>query len=597
MKKMFLSMIAVGGMLTASAQYFQHTYGTPAMEYPRSGQNVRMNTVGHVMAGASDWLCSPQDMTLTRTDQNGNIAGPQGFNNIYRLVASTGANVSSQATRVIELGNGDLFVVGNFINNWTGKPGIFAARFNAAGVMQAIESFQTNPTASFIELNSVRQSIFNPNLVFATGSANYTNAAGVTTTGVIIMRLNTLDCKINGWANIYNFNAAILPTTFGQDIIESPYNPFGIQEVCVVGRTRMAAGNDGYFLEVSSAAGAPTAPGGVGQVFSTNFDDQFWGIDISNNPLGGAGFVIVGYTNGFNAGGVNYNVWTLKVNPAANAVVWQTTHDYSLGGRNDFAYDIIERRNTLGAWEYYTSGFTDNGSLGGNDAVVIKLNAGGFGVGEYTYGAQGTDRAFEIDQFPVGGVNPAPGLATFGMTNSFPNFPKQAADDIYLVKSYFNGESGCYQRFALPMSFGQQLPPVRIRFNRIIPFAQDTMRNPGVVYMNDTTLCYNVVIGTGNNTRQAQQPSLVPGNSINAYPNPIDANSGTVNLDYQSPADATIEIRLMDMMGREISKRSMSVVAGTQTLTVDFGPGMATGIYQIEVNNNGETVTARVAVK
>jgi hypothetical protein len=229
--------------------------------------------------------------------------------------------------------------------------------------------------------------------------------------------------------------------------------------------------------------------------------------------------------------------------------------------------------------------------------VVNKLNAAGFGIGEFTYGGAGIDHAFEIDQFPIGGPNPAPGLSTFGVTNSFPNFPKQMLDDAYLVKSYFNGVSGCNEILSIPHSFGQQLQPIRVRFNRIQPLAFDTMRNPGTVNMNDTTLCFNLAVAGGNNARIAPPNSNNQGSSLAPYPNPIDASTGIVNLDYQSAADGPVEIRLIDMTGREVVVRNLNVVAGDQTLTVDFGAGLATGIYQLEIKNNGTTISSSIAVK
>lgn len=600
MKKILLSLIVVGSVLTADAQYFEHTYGTPRNEYPRSGQNVT-TTVGHVMAGATDWLCG-QDLTLTRTDGDGRITTAAEFNNIYRIATPAGVQIATFGTRVIELTTGNLLVVGNYRAVTTvSQNGVFAALFSPAGKMLGVQSFQVAPPSGFIELNSVTQSTSNPNMAIATGSADYWNgfATGIGTV-IINFDVNTLACN---WGFVYNYGPLTAPpSTFGQDIVESPYSPWGPQEVCVVGRTQSAAGApfDGIFIEVDLNNGNMTAPGGAVQIFSTPQDDQFWGIEIANAPCNGTGFVIVGYTNGFSAAG-DYDVWVTKIDPTGTIVWWENTYDYSQFQKNDYAYDIIERWNPVSfTWEYYTIGYTDKGSIGADDDMVVnKLDKCGFGIGEFTYGGIGRDRGFEIDMDEVGGANPAPGLACYGVSNSFPNFPLTGGDDAYLVKAYFNGVSGvnCPYSISTPTTYNQTLSPYRVQFMILYQMLCSPLKDNGHVQMNDYEICYSVMNPAGSNARMANQPALVPGNTVNSYPNPIDATNGHLNIDYDSPADATIEIRLTDITGRVVSTQSLRVLTGKQTLSVDFGTGLATGVYQLDITDNGVTTTAHVAVK
>lgn len=597
MKKMLFTLFAFSGMLAADAQYFQHTYGTPTMESPRSGKNVKRAPYGQVMAGGTNNFTGalPTDMTLTRSDNNGNVPAAPFFNNAYRFTNAAGAQLGTQAKRVIELTTGNFFVVGDYGNTTgTTPPGIYGAVFSPGGVVLAAESYQFAVPVGYIELTSVRQSLSDSKSVFACGFA-YDNASG--NVYLIAMRMSALTAKIT-WANTYAINGTTtLHKDRAMDIIESPYSPYGVKEVVVVGYTYDSTVQpDGFFLELASATGAPMT--GFTQLYSTPKDDEFNAIEIANNPIGsGADYVVSGFTNGYSGMG-DYDYWTLKVSTTGAAVDWETTHDYSAGGHNERAYDIIERRNTLGQWEYYVPGYTDKGFIGANDDVVVdKLNNAGVGTAEFTYGGAGMDRGFECDQFAVGPLNPTPGLSTFGVTNSFPNPPFTGADDAYLVKSYFNGRSGCNEFFSTPISSTHGIVPFAKPVYQILPLQHDTMYNTAVFTMNDKQLCYNVTIGGGSNARIANPEGDGSSTTANAYPNPVDASSPTVMVDYNGAADGTIQVKLVDITGRTCMEQTVTIFEGKQTLSIDLGSGLSTGIYQLLLMDGTTTTTLRVAVK
>lgn len=604
---MLLSLIVVGSMLTANAQYFEHTYGTLNMEFPRSGTNTQVGMPGHVMAGATNNFAAPTpvDMTLTRTDGTGNIpAAIPFFNNAYRFTDNAGVQIGTQATRVVQLvggpNNGNLFVVGN-VTQPGGVNAIYGARFGGGGVFVVGQSYQLVVPLMNIALTSVRQSVINPGEVYACGNA-FDPATG--NMNIIVMKLNTVTAAII-WANTYSIGpVGMLHKEIATDLLESPYMPNGVPEVAVVG-IHSAPGimTDGFFAEFNAATGAPAVA--VAQLYATVWDDQFQSIEVSNNPApAGPDFVISGFSNGF-TGGANYDVWTLKVSPNAAIVDWSTRHDYSIAGNNNFSFDIIERLNNNTAppsYEYYVAGHTNNGVFGADDAVVDKLNGAGLGfpAGEFTYGGVGNDRAFQVDQYPFPAAGAPPGLATYGVTNSFPG-PVTAMDDIYLVKSYFSGHSGvfCPYNLANFNSFNAPIAPFAIPCLQLNPLVGQPILNPMVFAMNDQQLCISNMNPAGSNLRLAPEAEEDQGGIIagNAYPNPVDVSAPQISVDYECAADGTIEIKLLDIMGRVCMTQTMSVVAGKQTLTIDLGSNLATGIYQLQLINGTSVITQRVAVK
>lgn len=586
MKKLLTILLVSGASLAANAQYFQTIYGSPDREIPRSGIDVRYSAPpGHVFAGATDNRQASFDMTLSRCDVNGLFPVFPHFDALYRLADHTG-QFGSKATRVIEINpSGDYLVVGDITTrSMAGPVAIYSARFSPSGTFLIGHSYQLlQPTVSSdIHLTSVRQSITNPNMAIACGYMLDPTSNNI---DVLVLNIDILSTKIN-WANSYSIGSLQgQQDDYAFDLIESPYNPYGVTEIAVVGHTETCGSGDAFFLEVDLNSGALVT--GLAQLFKTSGDDHFKSIDIANSNIGGApDFVVAGYTNGYSING-DYDMWAIKMPPAANGLDWETLIDYNPGSPNDYAFDIIERLNTNGRYEYYVGGYTDQGVFGGDDAVVYKLNMSGAGVGfgQFTYGGSGMDRVVELDQQDVS--TPAPGLMTFGVSNSFPGLGN---DDIYNVKAYFNGISGCNENIVDPVTTQQSNPPVQEYALQRQVLDSYSITSPFWRDMTLITMCTSGSIPGGDNTRIIN-PDAQSGSATDAYPNPVSAANPVVKLEYTATADATINVKLVDVNGKVCYAQDISVSAGTQVLSLNFGTELATGVYTLQVDKQSFSIT------
>jgi len=174
------------------------------------------------------------------------------------------------------------------------------------------------------------------------------------------------------------------------------------------------------------------------------------------------GYIVAGYTTSFGAG--DYDVYVLKINPDGS-LAWEKT----LGGNDNDLVSSIQQTTDGG---YIVVGVTGLFQSGGSDAYILKLNSDGSLAWQKTYGGNGEDQAYSIQQTTDGGyivsgytesfgainkdayvlkLNPDGSLAwqkTFGGTDrDEAYFIQQTADDGYIVAGYtwtFVGSTDVY---------------------------------------------------------------------------------------------------------------------------------------------------------
>jgi hypothetical protein len=93
----------------------------------------------------------------------------------------------------------------------------------------------------------------------------------------------------------------------------------------------------------------------------------------------------------------------------------------------------------------------------------------------------------------------------------------------------------------------------------------------------------------------ASVPNTALAQHLKVYPNPA---SSVVNIQYTSAGDGTLSYRLMDMAGKEISKSSTEVSAGTTKQQINVS-GLAVASYMLEVtcntgDNNQQTTSYKI---
>jgi hypothetical protein len=114
------------------------------------------------------------------------------------------------------------------------------------------------------------------------------------------------------------------------------------------------------------------------------------------------GYILGGYSNSRSSGEKTensrggYDYWVIKINAAAN-IIWQKT----IGGENDDNLQVIRQSQDGG---YIIGGFSNSnisgektdGSRGGTDYWIVKLNSTGSIVWQKTIGGTGSDELFDL---------------------------------------------------------------------------------------------------------------------------------------------------------------------------------------------------------
>ncbi len=131
------------------------------------------------------------------------------------------------------------------------------------------------------------------------------------------------------------------------------------------------------------------------------------------------GYIVAGYTRSFGAG--NDDVYILKLN-SDGSLAWQKTFG---GGIDDKAYSI--QQTTDGG--YIVAGYTNSFGSGDPDVYVLKLNSDGSLAWQKTFGGNGYDEAYSIQQTTDGGY------IVVGYTSSFGSWPY----DAYILKLNSDG--------------------------------------------------------------------------------------------------------------------------------------------------------------
>lgn len=83
-------------------------------------------------------------------------------------------------------------------------------------------------------------------------------------------------------------------------------------------------------------------------------------------------------------------------------------------------------------------------------------------------------------------------------------------------------------------------------------------------------------------------------NNVKVYPNPI---SDQLNLSFNISKDATVTVKIMDVLGNEITTLlSERVSAGDQNKPFQIASRITSGFYFIRVSAGSEVITKRISV-
>lgn len=187
--------------------------------------------------------------------------------------------------------------------------------------------------------------------------------------------------------------------------------------------------DDGYLI-VGSTNSFDLGKKDIWLIKTDNQGDMIW-----NKTYGGAGYetasevlqtndggiAIFGYTDSFGAG--NRDMWLIKTDNEGN-IIWEKTY----GGKQDDQGNSIKQTTDGGfilAGSKYTSVYTTK-----FDIWLVKIDVSGEIIWEKTYGGDGDDYAWSVQQTSDGGYIIC-GEYYVGGVNEF---------DIFLLKTDSNGE-------------------------------------------------------------------------------------------------------------------------------------------------------------
>ncbi len=584
-KYVLLFSLAVAG-ICAKAQYFQHLYGSPDLQQTISGVNTFIQPQGHLMASENNISFSAaSNLIVTYTDVNGDILSAPNFNNEYTISDLSGTVLDITSVNVFELENGSGFGAVGLFNNGTGAvQGIFYLQLDPTGNPTNIFSYTPVPlTVAWYNLISVSAVAKSPGTddLYITGSTE----TSLSQNFIYALKINTVGGNIL-WSGFYDVIQVGFPQKeYSNDIIESPYMPTGQPEVVIVGGgyDYNSTSNDAIFFRLNANSGAPIFPWAFFYgTAATN--EQFTSIDIANSTAGG--------TNGFIIGGVanmsasNADFWLMKSDPVGGTV-WSSTYDYTGNpGNANICQDVKERFNTLSQYEYYACGTTYNGTIGGADLLVIKTDDLGNGVpnGEFAYNTGNDDLGFSLDQY---NGTPADGLSIFGISYS----GGIGLSDEYLIKSYFNGLSGCNETFSTP---SPQPGPGLYSETGLKSFDFFTLNHLMVssALLTDVTLCYNTSITGGDNSRMAPAEPKGDKEAV-VSPNPMQQGSPIAVVELETETPAVVQITIYDMLGKQYYNAEHELIKGKNQLPISLSnTNMAAGMYTVKIS--GTTVSKNI---
>ena len=148
------------------------------------------------------------------------------------------------------------------------------------------------------------------------------------------------------------------------------------------------------------------------------------------------GYIVAGYTTSFGAG--YYDVYVLKLN-SDGSLAWQKTFG---GNGDDEAYSVQE--TTDGG--YIVAGYTTSFGAGGYDVYILKLNSNGTLIWQKTFGGGLDDKAYSIQKTADGGYIVAGGTSPF----------EAGGYDVYILKLNSDGSLAWEKTFGGGLAYSVQ---------------------------------------------------------------------------------------------------------------------------------------------
>jgi hypothetical protein len=279
-------------------------------------------------------------------------------------------------------------------------------------------------------------------------------------------------------------------------------------------------------------------------------------VQITND----GGYIIAGTTNSFGAGA--NDIYLVKTD-SGGLITWTK----AFGGTHYDQPSVVQQTTDGG---YIIGGWSQSFNASQvTDAYLIKTDANGNLIWSKIFGGVNYDNGHSVQQTSDGGYILCGSTRSFGI----------GWDDIYLIKTDANGNSGCNE--GVPATITSS--PISIDSNPATTALSPTtsVSSPVIVSSNGGTISSLCLIGISEikNTQ-----------SITVYPNPA-TSTFTIFLSSQLQT-ANCQLSIYDVTGREVYQQQIKNHK-SEVITHKFFPG----IYVARLAGGGESGNVKFVVE
>ncbi|MFN8155611.1 MAG: T9SS type A sorting domain-containing protein [Bacteroidia bacterium] len=261
-------------------------------------------------------------------------------------------------------------------------------------------------------------------------------------------------------------------------------------------------------------------------------------------------------------------------------------------------WDVVSRINTAGAEEFFLGGETGY-TTGLTDGNIIKTNAGGASISCRFYFGGGNQAIYALDKVSNLGT-PGDGIAAFGRWDQYNNTGLAIGTRSWLIRSYFNLVSGCYDIASTPTGTSVTLQGTAVSVALSSTYNADSLQTQNSGLLN-ATLCWNTSLSSGSNVRlteEGEDEAALTNEVMDVlvYPNPVSGETPATMQVSVSRACAS-ELTIVDITGRVIERRQQDLLEGMNEIKIPADTWQ-TGMYLIQLKTeDGQSSVTRLMVR
>ncbi len=546
--------------------YGQSEYFNPNFSYLLSkGLYYQSGTPGFIMAGYRPiTVANSPNYVVYRTSPGGGLSGASAWTHGFIVMDCQSNQVINCTDMNLIEANGNGF---DFLAAMVNNDGLFVNGITSNGMPGAIQSMYPFPTGA---TNATK-----PHLLQLTNT-DFLVCGSYTSGGTNYMYLVKFDANgvdLGGMLYSVPGGGSLVPN----DIIESPFNHYGSDELAIVGTYNNGAHDIGFLLITDHIAYAPLM---FSEFSNTAISNEKFGSIIAVGGSAGS-YMIHGVTD--NTTGNAYRPTCMSVKPDGITMNW--SYYYSANNMLSFGdpKQIIERPNSYSSQDYFM-GFT------GDLANVQKIDASGapFAIGT---------NSLNYNNYNSGGLsNNCQSISynnTPGNDEGLHLYGNSATSRFFLVQAYFNLQTNpnstgnpCNGNYESPVFTQSALPTASLSNNTTIS-STGSLSSCGTAFLfTNESVIHNQICGgdnsdiAGNNLRKT---------AINQYENsPIRI--------LQSITDSEIIIEGVSNFTYSILQPDGKIIASGPSTGSISAENLLAGIYLLKIQAQGTSHVQKIII-